>query len=183
MKRFAAILLAIVLVFPLAAIASAHAESAANPALTNAIRGYLDSRGYKYMYDSVENMIMYSMSLNSTIGSCAVIINIDNDGYYVLAFPSIAGNPADKNAMRKIAEYLTRANYHMAIGNFEMDFATGEILFKASVHTYDRTPSEKEIAWLVDLAPFMVDEYGDGLAQVILMDADPAVAVGDTDRL
>ena len=32
-----------------------------------------------------------------------------------------------------IAEFLTRTNYSMIIGNFELDFADGEIRYKTSI--------------------------------------------------
>ena len=38
--------------------------------------------------------------------------------------------PEDKRAL--MAEFITRANYGMVIGNFEMDFSDGEIRFKTS---------------------------------------------------
>jgi hypothetical protein len=42
--------------------------------------------------------------------------------------------------------------------------------------TGDRIPSTNEIEWLVDLPAFMMDKYGNGLAQVVLMNADPKKA-------
>src|SRR4030081_1049823 len=39
--------------------------------------------------------------------------------------------PEDKRAA--MAEYLTRANYGLYIGNFEMDYSDGEIRYKTSI--------------------------------------------------
>ena len=36
-----------------------------------------------------------------------------------------------------VAEFITRANYAMAIGNFEMDFSDGEVRFKTSIDATD----------------------------------------------
>jgi len=33
----------------------------------------------------------------------------------------------------KVAEFLTRANYGMRIGNFELDFSDGEVRYKSSL--------------------------------------------------
>src|SRR5688500_12466181 len=38
---------------------------------------------------------------------------------------------------REVMEYLTRANYGLSIGNFEMDLRDGEIRYKSSVDMAD----------------------------------------------
>lgn len=48
-----------------------------------------------------------------------------------------------------MAEYLTRANYGLLIGNFEMDFADGEVRFKTSVDIEDSALTHKLIQNLV----------------------------------
>ncbi len=48
-------------------------------------------------------------------------------------FYSICSVNAPENKRQSLAEFLTRANFGMIIGNFELDFASGEISYKTSV--------------------------------------------------
>src|SRR5512139_1571922 len=48
---------------------------------------------------------------------------------------------APENKRAAAAEFLTRANYGLASGNFEMDWDTGEIRFKTSLEVEGDQPS------------------------------------------
>ncbi len=174
MKRLISIMFALLLLFPFSGALSQ--SSTYSLPLAAAVKAYLDSQGYTYDFDSVNGSFDFKMSLSSTLSTCDVMISMREDGFSVFAFSPISGKASDIEGMRRVSEYLTRANYDMMVGNFEMDFTDGEILFRTAVMTSDRIPSTNEIMWLVELPAVMMEEYGDGLAQVVLMNADPKKA-------
>ena len=59
-------------------------------------------------------------------------------------FYSIFPVRTPENKTHEVAEFVTRANYGMIIGNFELDYSDGEIRYKTSVDVEDfgrlRTP-------------------------------------------
>jgi hypothetical protein len=77
---------------------------------------------------------------------------------------------------RAMAEFLTRANHGMVIGNFEMDFADGEIHYKTSIDvTGDRlTPALVDQLFRANV--LTMDDYFPGIAAV-MAGASPEAAI------
>lgn len=76
-----------------------------------------------------------------------------------------------------VAEYLTRANYGMVIGNFELDFDDGEIRFKTSVDVENSELTASMVRASVYWTVVMMDRYLPGLVQVIGGGVTPAAAI------
>ena len=73
--------------------------------------------------------------------------------------------PADKRLA--VAEYLTRANFGLNIGNFEMDFEDGEIRFKTSIDVSSQILTSGLIAPLTKASFTNMDDYLPGIEAVI----------------
>jgi len=76
-----------------------------------------------------------------------------------------------------VAEFLTRANSGMIIGNFEMDFEDGEIRYKTSIDVEDDSLSSALIKRLVYANVMMMDAYLPGMMSVIYGDVTPVDAI------
>ncbi|KYC36085.1 hypothetical protein WA1_40820 [Scytonema hofmannii PCC 7110] len=79
--------------------------------------------------------------------------------------------PEDKRLA--VAEFLTRANSGMVIGNFELDFADGEIRYKTSIDVQGDRLSFALIKPLVYANVTMMDQYLPGIMSVIYGDVSP----------
>ena len=79
------------------------------------------------------------------------------------------------------AEYLTRANYGLSIGNFEMDFEDGEVRYKTSIDVEGGELTQGMIKNLVYSNCATTDRYLHGLMKVVYGNADPASAVRDAE--
>ena len=78
---------------------------------------------------------------------------------------------------REAAEFITRANYGLSIGNFEMDMEDGEIRFKVSMDVEGGTLSPPMVINMMMTGFTMVDRYFPGFMSVMYGNAIPAVAV------
>ena len=76
-----------------------------------------------------------------------------------------------------VQEYLTRANWGMAIGNWEMDPNTGEVRYKTSIDVGDDDLTVELVKRLVHANIRMVERYLPGLRDVIAGQLVPAAAV------
>jgi hypothetical protein len=76
-----------------------------------------------------------------------------------------------------IAEFLTRANSGIIIGNFELDFTDGEISYKTSIDVEGDRLSFALIQRLVYANVTMMDEYLPGILSVIYDNVSPADAI------
>ncbi|NMB54984.1 MAG: YbjN domain-containing protein [Leptolinea sp.] len=83
--------------------------------------------------------------------------------------------PEDKR--QKMAEFLTRANYGLKVGNFEMDFSDGEIRYKTSLNVENDQLSGPIIRNLVYANLWTMDRYLAGILSVIYGNIDPAEAI------
>lgn len=76
-----------------------------------------------------------------------------------------------------IAEFITRANYGLPNGNFEMDFEDGEIRFKTSMDTEDIELTDAMVRNLVYANVLAMDQYLPGIMNVIYSDMSPDAAI------
>jgi hypothetical protein len=97
-------------------------------------------------------------------------------------FYSICPVVAPENKRSAVAEFITRANYSMIIGNFEMDFDDGEIRYKTSIDIDGDELTQDIIKRLVYANVTMMDEYLPGIINVIEKDVSPVDAIGSIEQ-
>ena len=80
------------------------------------------------------------------------------------------------------AEYITRINFGLYNGNFEMDYSDGEIRYKTYVNCRDQvpTPAALEDAMRVPIALFQ--HYGSGMLDVLDGNKTPLQAIQEAER-
>jgi hypothetical protein len=94
-----------------------------------------------------------------------------------ILFYSVASFKVPENKRMAIADFCTRANYGMAIGNFELDFSDGEVRYKTSIDaTHAPLPFEL-IKPIVYHNVRMMDKYLPGVLKVIYSDNTPAAVI------
>lgn len=81
-----------------------------------------------------------------------------------------------------MAEYLTRANYGLRDGNFELDFSDGEIRYKVFHSSIDGVPSKELIKNAVYIGLWMLERYGNGLLSVMFGIQTPAEAIEESEK-
>ncbi len=87
--------------------------------------------------------------------------------------------PEDKHL--QMAEFLTRANYGMMVGNFELDFADGEVRYKTSIEAEVTNLNSALIKTMVYTNVRMMDKYLPGLMSVIYGDLSPTDAIAQVE--
>ena len=79
--------------------------------------------------------------------------------------------PEDKRPI--VAEFITRANYGLIIGNFELDFEDGEIRYKTSLDAEGLTLSPALFKNLVYANLSMMDQYLPGIMSILYSEVSP----------
>ncbi len=82
-----------------------------------------------------------------------------------------------KSKRRAVGEFLSRANYGMIIGNFELNFDDGEIRYKTSTAVKNHSLDSDTIKQLVYTNVNMMDEYLPGIIAVTKGGVSPADAI------
>lgn len=82
--------------------------------------------------------------------------------------------PAGRRAM---SELLTRANYGLVLGNFELDFTDGEVRFKTSLDVEGATLTPPLIQACVYANVIMMDQYMPGIVALLDEGLEPTAAL------
>ena len=139
--------------------------------LARQVDAYLKSQDWKFEFDQEDGIFRFGMNLECRMRSCRLIIVIGQNLFTAYAISPIS---ADNDSMLAAMNYLTRANYGLRLGNFEMDQRDGEIRYKSCIFCGDDVPSLPIVERTVDVSFQMMQNYGDGLLNVIFAGADPA---------
>lgn len=104
------------------------------------------------------------MKLSCRLQSAQMLVIVREDNFSTLAqIPLTAG----EDTRLAVAEYLTRVNFNMRNGNFELNMADGEIRFKTYVHV-GSSELDMNASRLAITLPFaMFNRFGDGLLDVL----------------
>jgi len=90
-----------------------------------------------------------------------------------VVFYSVLPVRAPESKRQAMAEFLTRANYGMVIGNFEMDFEDGEIRYKTSLDVEGAELLHPLLRQVVYANIVITDRYLPGIMRVLYSDATP----------
>jgi hypothetical protein len=100
---------------------------------------------------------------------------IDEQGQFLFYSVYPTNAPEDKRSL--VAEFLTRANLGMIVGNFELNFDNGEIRYKTSIDVEGERLTPVLIKRLVYTNVTMMDKYFPGINSVIESDVLPEDAI------
>jgi hypothetical protein len=98
-----------------------------------------------------------------------------------LIFYSICPIVAPESTRSAIAEFLTRANFGIVIGNFELNFDSGEIRYKTSIDVEGDDLSFSFIHQLVYTNIMTMDQYLPGIRAIIENQLLPQVAIAQVE--
>jgi hypothetical protein len=126
----------------------------------------------------LEDKHIYRMGFSGQNGqtTCYAQVRMDLEQFL---FYVMAPVKAPEEARPAVAEYITRANYGMRIGNFEMDFSDGEVRYKSSLDFERVDLSAELIKNTIYPAVETMDRYLPGLMAVIYAGRSPAVAIAE----
>lgn len=132
--------------------------------LKQSIQCELDSMKLKYEYNNEGEFFAFSVNMDNSIGPLKVIIQLMEDRYLVYA---ILNNRAKKSRISAVSEFLHRANSGLINGNFELDYASGEVRYKSFVNAKETSVPGVVIRDSILVPVMMFSKYGDGLLKVM----------------
>ncbi len=105
---------------------------------------------------------------------CVVQVKLQQQQLIMYAYAPIKV-AEDQRAV--VAEYLTRANYGLHVGNFELDYNDGEVRFKSSIDFEDETLTFSWVRNTIYPAVHLMNRYFPGLMRVVYGAVSPAEAI------
>ncbi len=128
----------------------------------------------------IEGKYAYSMSYSGKNGDlrCYAIVRVDLEEFL---FYAVAPVKVPEEVRMSIAEYLTRANYGLRIGNFELDYSDGEVRYKSSLDFEGQILTSDLIRNAIYPAVHTMDRYLPGLLRVSFGGATPHEAIEEVE--
>lgn len=155
-----------------------------NAKIAHAINRHLEDEEISLVaFDKSDGTFGFNLHSKGPIYSSQFIIRVREDDYSVFAFCPIRPDAGDPAVMAKMAEFVTRANYALKSGNFELDLNDGELRYKTYVDCEGQIPpSQSVIRASIGVPAAMMRRYGPGIANVIFKGMDPKIAVEECER-
>jgi len=143
--------------------------------LQDAVIAHLDEESYTY---DVESDGRIELIFTTSSGTLTTWFRVDEDDeivVYLSRCPVFVPEERRTAAM----EYLTRANYGLRIGNFELDLDDGEVRYKSSLDVEGDELTPALVKRIMRPNLITMDRYLPGLMRVIYGSADPAKEIAD----
>ena len=143
--------------------------------IADAIQEFLHDDDWNYTFHEEKGTFHFSLSTRSRLNTVDYFIAVREDHYRVLCISPLNVNTDDAQELTRMAEFITRANYGMTHGCFEMDNHDGEIRFRMTVDCDgDAVPTQEIIRNSLYVPASMFNRYGSGMVQTMFSDLNPA---------
>lgn len=124
----------------------------------------------------IEGQTAMTMNFQGQNGRWGCVGRVEEEKEIIL-FYSYCPMKAPEDKRPIMADFLTRANYGLYIGNFEMDYNDGEIRFKTSIDVEGDRLSFDLMKRLVYDNVGVMDKYLPGIMTIIYGGASPTEAI------
>lgn len=151
--------------------------------MVNTISSAIENMGYDYqvLVDSpVTTVFKIALALQNTKADCIIDIRIPNQ---IVAVFVICPVNIPESGRKRLAEFLTMANYGLILGSFEMDMDDGELRYKSSFLYNNKEESEEEFSQHLFNALYMMDRFFPGIMAVLFAGLEPKVAISQINNV
>ncbi|MGE5236719.1 MAG: YbjN domain-containing protein [Acidobacteriota bacterium] len=148
-------------------------------ALIDTIASYFEKDGWSFRRLGKHPAL--EMGVAGDHGNYRVVVVAEEERSIVRFLTFIEGKIPEPRR-RDTMEYLTRANYGLLLGNFELDLEDGEVRFRCSVDTENQEFSYAQYQGMLYTSVAVLDRYTPGLQRVIQGSADPAAAIAEVEQ-
>ena len=145
--------------------------------VADAVTAYFEAEDWPIM-ESDPGVLETAFEGSATVWPLRIhVFEEDVRAVFVSAFPSAV--PEEQRAA--VGEFCNRANFGLAIGNFELDHDGGEVRFRTSIDAEGTEPTPELVRNAVVANVLTMDRYVTGILAV-LNGTDPADAVEDAEE-
>ncbi|MEZ6143730.1 MAG: YbjN domain-containing protein [Zavarzinella sp.] len=124
----------------------------------------------KWVYEIVEGKELLRFHFKSGKARVTCFAEADEAKQWLIFYTlSPVVTPTDQ--LDRMAEFITRANYGLRMGNFELDFSDGEVRFKSSIDIEGGELTHKMIDNLLRSNLTAMNRYFDGMMRTIYTEA------------
>jgi len=141
--------------------------------LIDIVLDFLEEEEWKYdVLESEDGIPKITLSFKGHNGSWSVFLRTDEEKCYV-HIHSLFPQDVPKNKRMPMAEFLTRTNYGIILGCFQMDFSDGQIVFNTGIDMEGGELTHNMVDNLLRSNLVAMDKYFIGMMNLIYSDKSP----------
>lgn len=148
--------------------------------LLDQVEDFFMTEGWKYGKMDDRNAVSLNMMGR---GAAFEVVGIEDEQRETLTFYTVAPNRVPEDRRAEVAEFITRANYGLRNGNFEMDFGDGEVRYKTFIDVEGGEFSPKMAQNMFTSNFSTMDRYYPGLMKVVFGGATPRTAIAEIEGI
>ncbi|MBE0699841.1 MAG: YbjN domain-containing protein [Anaerolineaceae bacterium] len=130
----------------------------------------------QWNYQKLEGKPVIRAGFRGVHGTWVCFARVEEEKKQFL-FHSLLGMNIPPQYRALVVEYITRVNYCLTVGNFEMDYDSGDIRFRTSVETPDGELSVAIVRCLAYTNVHTIDHYFPGVLAVMHGGLSPEAAL------
>ena len=146
--------------------------------LLDVVTSFFREEGWAFRQLEGQPTLSVSFSGKSGQWSCYARINEEKEVFIFYSYCPVKA-PEDKRPI--LGDFLTRANYGLYIGNFELDYNDGEVRYKTSIDVEGDRLSTALVKRLVYANVSVMDRYLPGILSIIYGGASPTEAIAQVE--
>lgn len=147
--------------------------------ITDAMVRFFSEDGWAFYRNEGEPILQMGFKGKSGNWTCYAH-SLDDSRRFI--FLSVMESSVPEDRRLAIAEFLTRANYALFLGSFELDFSDGEVRYKTAMAVEDGELTQEMIKTMVYTNVMSMDRYLPGIMSVIYSGACPADALAQIEQ-
>ena len=151
--------------------------------IAQAIRRHLDDHDFKYSFDEDRGVFTLLMGVGGRAKTLIYHLIVHEHGFTSSARYPLGPSSSDQDCMANMARFLTRANYALRNGNFELDLDDGEINYKSYCNCRGLiAPSDEMVEESIQCPAAMFDKFEAGLLGILFQGLSDKEAIDRCER-
>ncbi|PSJ71769.1 hypothetical protein C7N43_37640 [Sphingobacteriales bacterium UPWRP_1] len=144
-----------------------------------AIKQYLNSRGWNYQLSQQQGHQIFKLQLHGENGAISCVIDVQEETVILFTIFPVNAPQEKRHAM---AELITRINFKLLLGHFELDFEDGEVRFNLSWHFDDTVPvSDAVIEHNIMACAIISDKFIPAIMRINFSNITPVMALEEVE--
>lgn len=145
--------------------------------IANAVREFLDGKEFRYDFREDDGSFSFRLNIGGRFGDLQYKVYVRESLFSVLSIFPISVDHEDEQELARVAEFITRANYGMTFGCFQMDYRDGELSFRDTISSEAGIPVSEQVAHSIYVPAATYGRYREGIMEMIFFDTSPADAI------
>lgn len=139
--------------------------------IAGAIDSFLRNDKWHFSFDESKGLFRFGLAIKGKMKSLDYVIDVKKDEFITYAIAPLSPDEDDSRMMARMCEFITRANYGLKNGCFEMDFEDGELRYRSFVDCEHQMPSQEVIKNSIYATASTFSRYAPGILDILFTDA------------